>query len=355
MFLAFKEMKRAKLRYILLSLIMISILFLVFFMTGLANGLSFADSSSLQKIKADYIVTNEEAEGAVINSELTKEQLNEIGSTLEAPSSPLTLTMSTVTGKANQKDTDMIYFSVDPNKYGDIAVTEGKNIGEIKDNEVLVNESFKEDGYELNDQLDDESTDKTMTIAGFIENQTYSFLPVVYSDIDSEIQPVQGSEIMYNAVVYNGAKTNIEGYDTSTNDEIVQSMPGYSETQGSFNVMKAFMFIISAFVSTVFFYVLTIQKTNQFGILKAMGATTSYISKSIVTQVLLLTLISLSVSVLAVAGMAQILPEGVPFQASVSLVLGTGALFIILNLAGSLLSLYKVTKIDPLEAIGRSE
>ncbi|WP_181347463.1 ABC transporter permease [Thalassobacillus sp. CUG 92003] len=355
MFLALKEMKRAKLRYILLSLIMISILFLVFFMTGLANGLSFADSSSLQKIKGDYIVTNKEAEGAVINSELSKEQLKEISNSLEEPTSPLALTMSTIAGKTNQKDTDMIYFSVDPEHYGDLNITEGKNISDITDKEVLVNKSFKEDGYELNDQLVDESTGETMTIAGFIENQTYSFLPVVYSDIDSEFQPTQGSEIMYNAIVYNGPKMDIKGYDTSTNDEIVQSMPGYSETQGSFNVMKAFMFIISAFVSTVFFYVLTIQKTNQFGILKAMGATTSYISTSIVTQVLLLTLISLSVSVLAVAGMAQVLPEGIPFQASVSLVLGTGALFIILNLAGSLLSLYKVTKIDPLEAIGRSE
>lgn len=355
MFLALKEMKRAKLRYILLSLIMVSILFLVFFMTGLANGLSFADSSSLQKIQADYIVTNEEAEGAVINSELTQEQFNEISSSIEGPASPLSLTMSTITGKENQKDTDMIYFSVDPEHYADLPIIEGKNISEITGKEVLVNESFKEDGYELNDRLIDESTEKTMTIAGFIENQTYSFLPVIYSDIDSGIHPMKSNEAIYNAVVYNGAKTDIAGFDTSTNEEAVQSMPGYSETQGSFTVMKVFMFIISAFVSAVFFYVMTIQKTNQFGVLKAMGATTFYISKSIVTQVLLLTLISLSVSATAVVGMAQILPEGIPFQASVSLVLVTGAVFILLNLAGSLLSLYKVTKIDPLEAIGRSE
>ncbi|WP_186725776.1 hypothetical protein [Rummeliibacillus sp. SL167] len=56
-------------------------------------------------------------------------------------------------------------------------------------------------------------------------------------------------------------------------------MPGYKEMQGSFTMMKVFLFIIAAFVSSVFFYILTIQKSHQFGVLKAIGAKSWYIAK----------------------------------------------------------------------------
>src|SRR5699024_11530836 len=120
-------------------------------------------------------------------------------------------------------------------------------------------------------------------------------------------------------------------------------------------MIVVFLFIISAFVSTVFFYVITLQKVNQFGILKAIGAKTSYIAKSIIIQVTLITMIGLLFSSLLVYGMTQVIPEGMPFRTSPTIVLGTAALFLILNLLGSLLSVNKVAKVDALEAIGRAE
>lgn len=120
-------------------------------------------------------------------------------------------------------------------------------------------------------------------------------------------------------------------------------------------MIVVFLFIISAFVSTVFFYVITLQKTNQFGILKAIGSKTAYIAKSIIIQVTLITLIGVVFSSLFVYGITNVLPEGMPFRTSPALVLGTAILFLVLNLLGSLLSVYKVAKVDALEAIGRVE
>jgi len=70
MFLALKEFKHSKLRYTLIILIMIAI-FLVFFVTGLANGLAFGDSSSIRNLKADDLVLNTDADGVIVKSELT--------------------------------------------------------------------------------------------------------------------------------------------------------------------------------------------------------------------------------------------------------------------------------------------
>ncbi|MFD1739586.1 ABC transporter permease [Bacillus salitolerans] len=354
MFLAIREIKRSKLKYTLLSVTMVAILFLVFFITGLANGLSFADSSSLQNLSVDYAITNKEADGQIVISELTEEQVQSISKNLNYDSTPMDMTFAQLKLE-QEKDLDVIYFSVDTKKYPDLEVTEGKNISELTGNEVIVNDSLKKAGFELNDEIVDEHSGKIMTIAGFIEGHTYTFLPVVYVDFHLGMNQLYDEEIFYNAVLYTGAKENISGFDTFNKEELVKSMSGYTETQGSFMVMTVFMFIISAFVSTVFFYVITIQKTSQFGVLKAVGASTNYISKSIMIQVILLTIISLIVSVFAIFGMVQVLPEGVPFKTSFSIIMGTGVLFLVLNLLGSLLSVFKVAKIDPLEAIGRVE
>ena len=82
MFLAFKEIRQSKLRYTLISVITIAVLFLVFFVTGLANGLAFGDSSSIRNIQADYIVMNKEADGAIIKSDLTPKDVEIISEQL---------------------------------------------------------------------------------------------------------------------------------------------------------------------------------------------------------------------------------------------------------------------------------
>lgn len=52
MFLAFKELSHSKLKYILVGIILTAILFLLFFVNGLASGLVKADSNRLEKLSA---------------------------------------------------------------------------------------------------------------------------------------------------------------------------------------------------------------------------------------------------------------------------------------------------------------
>ncbi len=354
MFLAFKEIKQSKLRYTLISIITIAVLFLVFFVTGLANGLGFSDSSAIRNIQADYIVLNKEADGAMIKSNLNLKDLENISDHLEQNATPLAINMSTLE-REKEKDVDVVYFSVDADQYSDLEIVEGKNFDELDENEVIADASIQIFGVELNDEITDKNTGKKIVIAGFTKNHTYSMMPVVYADFELGMNTLYQDKLSYNAVVYSGDKASITGYETMTPEEAVKTIPGYKETQGSLTMIVVFLFIISAFVSTVFFYVITLQKTNQFGILKAIGAKTSYIAKGIIIQVTLITMIGVVFSSLLVYGMTQVIPEGVPFRTSPTLVLGTAALFLILNLLGSLLSVYKVAKVDALEAIGRVE
>ncbi|MNC23688.1 FtsX-like permease family protein [compost metagenome] len=119
-------------------------------------------------------------------------------------------------------------------------------------------------------------------------------------------------------------------------------------------MMIAFLYIISAFVLAVFFYVITIQKTVQFGILKAVGARTRYLAQSVALQVLVLSAGSLAASVLLVKLLEAALPGSMPFLLGTSTLVLTCLAFMAISMAGSLVSVWKVAKIDALDAIGRA-
>lgn len=352
MFLAIRELSYSKLKYILVGVILTAILFLLFFMNGLASGLSNADSSSIKNLPADYVVMNEAAEGNITKSEIGEGKKQNIYEKIDVnESTPLTITMSSV--KGNGQLTDVVYFALNTDHNTMPDVIEGKSVNEISNNEVIVNQSMKNQGYELYDKLFDENLGVEFEIVGFFENQTLNHLPVVYTSISHWNEKELPNSETNNAILYYGEQVELEGFDVLTVEETVNAIPGYSETQGSLLMMITFLFIISAFISTVFFYVITIQKSNQFGVLKAIGANTRFIAKGIIIQVILITLISFGFSLIGISGMTQLLPAEMPFEISISLIVWTGLLFLFLNIVGSLLSVYKISKVDALEAIGR--
>jgi putative ABC transport system permease protein len=354
-FLAFKELRHSKVRYTLIALIMTAVLFLVFFISGLANGLGFGDSAAIKNLQAEHVVVNKEAEDAIVGSSLSDQQVKRIDKKLDGEFSPLSVTMMSSIKKTGKEEVDVTYFSVDTDSYPEMEVAEGKNISELEVDEVIADESMQRDGFKLNDVVVDQNTGKELIIAGFSKDQMYSNIPVVYTDLGAGVHESRGQDTTYNAILYSGSYEELDGFDSLTINEAVEGIPGYTETQGSLKMIVVFLFIISAFVSTVFFYVITIHKLNQLGVLKAIGATTGYIAKSIMIQVSLLTAIGLVISGGLVYGMTQVIPEDMPFRLTPVLLAGTAGMFLLLNLLGALLSVRQVAKTDALEAIGRVE
>ncbi|WP_195574163.1 ABC transporter permease [Paenibacillus sp. 1001270B_150601_E10] len=367
MFLALREMKHAKLRYSLIGLIMVLIAWLVLFVSGLAAGLASDNAASLQHMNATHLVLQEESDHRLTRSAMELSALDEVRKIVGEPdSAALGVRMTTLTKEGETKKTDATFFAVDANGRLAPKITEGSMITNTTETEVVADASLKEEGFRLGDTIHDQATDLKYKIVGFTEGQSFSHSPVIFMNLKAweQVQPKHGGAEagpLIQAIALHtdndtAAKiaSELEGVEVITKADAMQGIPGYKEEQGSLLMMIAFLFVIAAFVLAVFFYVMTIQKMNQFGVLKAIGAKTAYLARNLIGQVLLLSLVSLVISIVLTYGVAYMLPASMPFDLSPMLTLGCSALFLVVALLGSLLSLYRVAKIDAIEAIGRA-
>ncbi|EQB1423251.1 ABC transporter permease [Listeria monocytogenes] len=361
MFLALRELKHAKLRYILIGLIIVLIAWLVLFVTGLANGLANDNGAAISSNKATYYVLQKDSDNRLTRSNLTASETDSVAKQVKkSESTNLGVQMGTITPPNKDKKTDITYFGIDKTGFMKPAITEGTEPEKTK--EVVADISLKESGYKLGSKLKDSATGEEFTITAFTKNNTFSHSPVIFVGWDAwklVHQTNQAAEGEYNAVALDVSEStaknlSLGSMELSSSKEVLQGIPGYSEEQGSLLMMIAFLFVIAAFVLAAFFYVITIQKINQFGILKAVGARTAYLGRSIVTQVVFLSVVSLLIGNGLTFGLAAILPASMPFTLSPVLAIGCSALFLVVAVIGSMLSLYRVAKVDALEAIGRA-
>ncbi|WP_413404621.1 ABC transporter permease [Paenibacillus amylolyticus] len=374
MYLAIREMRYAKGRYALIATIMVLVSFLVLFVTGLAQGLAYDNAASVKNMAATHFVLEQDSNHRFTRSQVDQDQLNQARSVVgQENAEPLGVKMTTVSPTGDTKKIDVTLFMVNPEGWLAPTVTEGSPITDQTKGQVVVDQKLSESGVTIGTVLVDQASGTEWTVGGFVQNESFSHSPVVFLN-EQEWLALQGSSRtsqgstdtnanapMYNAIAIKDGGEQVDRLSTAmpnteviTKSDAVSAIPGYKEEQGSLLMMIAFLYVISAFVLAVFFYVITIQKTSQFGILKAIGTRNGYLAGSVSLQVLVLSVGSLVISVLLVRLFESILPASMPFQLGLSTLALTCVLFILMSVAGSLFSVWKVTKIDALDAIGRT-
>jgi putative ABC transport system permease protein len=366
MFLALREMRHSRAKYLMIAVIMLLISFLVLFVTGLAKGLSYANISALENMKANGFVVQDTAEGRFRSSQLSESDLKAVREVTGGQKADyLGVQSASIAAPLDGKKLDVTLFAVDMD--GSLApkVVEGSPLTNTAAGSIIADNKLKEKGILLGDAVTDSQTGLSFVVSGFTENSSYSHMPVVYMNgLDwMKIKTSGGKsspELSFNAIAVTAdsdalprLETQLPGLELLSKNQAVSSVPGYSAEQGSLTMMIVFLYVISAIVLSVFFYVLTIQKTVQLGILKAMGIKPLYLSWSVVAQVLVLSAVSLAASLTLTGVTAAALPASMPFHMDWKTMLLSGILFLGVALVGSLLSVWQVGKVDALEAIGR--
>lgn len=349
MYLTFKELRHEKLKFSALGLIIFLIVFLVLFITGLANGLANDSGSAIKETSAQTFVLQKGSEDRLNRSELSNSDWKKFK---HQNAAKLSVNQMTIQQKNNSsKKTDIAYFTIDANSFLAPKVISGQKLTNANLQKVVVSNKLKSSGYKLGDKFKDSTSGKTFIIAGFTDNKAYSHTPVIYLN-QKQSQTILPQNTGFNAIALKKNLTKKSGYQVINKQTLINAIPGYSAEQGSLYLMIGFLYIISLFVLAVFFYIINLQKLRDFGTLKALGTKTSYLVKHVITEMGLLSLVSILVSFGVTFLIAQAMPASMPFALSTPVALGTGLLFLVITLISALLSLIKVVKVDPIIAIG---
>ncbi|MBA6007555.1 ABC transporter permease [Staphylococcus aureus] len=349
MFLAWNEIRRNKLKFGLIIGVLTMISYLLFLLSGLANGLINMNKEGIDKWQADAIVLNKDANQTVQQSVFNKKDIE------NKYKKQATLKQTgEIVSNGHQKD-NVLVFGVEKSSFLVPSLIEGHKA--TKDNEVLADETLKNKGFKIGDTLSLSQSDEKLHIVGFTESAKYNASPVIFTN-DATIAKINprltGDKI--NAVVvrdtnWKDKKLNQELEAVCIND-FIENLPGYKPQNLTLNFMISFLFVISATVIGIFLYVMTLQKTSLFGILKAQGFTNGYLANVVISQTLILALFGTAFGLLLTGVTGAFLPDAVPVKFDVLTLLVFAIVLMIVSVLGSLFSILTIRKIDPLKAIG---
>lgn len=237
------------------------------------------------------------------------------------------------------------------------AISEGNPFS--AENEVVADASLKEEGFTVGDELSISSTDIKLKITGFMEASRFNASPVLYMDLDTLNrvkygEAVEANKDRINAVIIRGEMQEIEddSLEVIETETFIKNLPGYTEQNLTLTFMIYFLFIISSVIVAIFLYVVTVQKISVFGVMKAQGISSFYLSRSVIAQTFLLAFVGVAIGLLLTLVTGAFLPAAVPVSFDIPTMLVDGSVLVVVAIAGSVFSVMTIVRIDPLKAIG---
>ncbi|MEV7607547.1 ABC transporter permease [Paenarthrobacter sp. NPDC089322] len=357
MFLAIRDIRFAKGRFALMGGVVALITLLLVMLSGLTAGLGNQSTSAIAALPAQQIVFGAPAGGepkaSYTESEISARQQEKWR---EQPGvaavEPLGISQSrlqslaedgTASGTANVA---VFGGGLAPSPVAEGTVVVGESLA--KELDLAAGTSIRVGGTAL-------------TVSDIVEDQWYSHTGVVWTTLDTwrTIAHAAPGTATVLAVTYDaGSPVSVDAANASAGTvstdvaDSFQALASYKSENGSLMLMQAFLYGISALVIVAFLTVWTVQRTRDIAVLKALGGSSGYVLRDALAQaaVVLVTGASLGGALGFVGG--ALAAKAAPFLVTATTTLLPIAGIIVLGLAGAVLAVRKVTRVDPLLALG---
>ncbi|MFE6639700.1 ABC transporter permease [Streptomyces tendae] len=360
MFVAWRDLAFAKGRFALMGTVIVLITLLVGLLSGLTAGLGRQNTSAITGLPADRIAFQAPRGGdlSYADSTVTERQWRQWS---RAPgvegAEPLGITTTKAT--AGDRSTGVSAFGVRP---GSPLAPDG---GGIDDRSAVLSTTAADDlAVRPGDSF--ALAGQRLRVAAVRGDASFSHTPVVWTSLDVWRQAAppaaDGGGDGPTATVI--ALNTTHGTDVAAVDEQVgtrtvatadslSAIGSYTSENGSLQLMRGFLFAISALVVGAFFTVWTVQRSGDVAVLKALGASTAHLLKDALGQAVVLLVGGTLVGTgLAAALGALVAGSAVPFLLTPATVLVPAAVTVLLGALGAALSIRRITSVDPLTALG---
>lgn len=352
MYVARRDLRFAKGRFLLIGSVVTLITILVGFLSGLTGGLATQNISAILALPGDRLVFEAPASGGAVSfsdSAVTTEQAAGWAATAGVASvSPIGISQTRV--EANGKRAAVALFGVKPGFNADAPSRNGRV--------SLPSSVATALGVGVGASVT--LAGRSLTVERVVPDLWYSHTPVVELTLDDwrAYAAATGSPDAFATVLAVAGKPDWAAADAAnatTSQSTIGSLTAleaFKSEIGSLLMMVAMLFAISALVIGAFFTVWTMQRKADVAVLKALGASTAWLVRDALGQalVVLLTGIGLGIAIVAVFG--ALAGSALPFLLSPLTTLVPGLIMTALGLAGAAFALRSVTSADPLTALG---
>lgn len=349
MFVALRDLRAARGRFLLITLVVTLVALLVSFLSGLTAGLAHQNISAIESLSAHTIVfADTGADPSFDASALTDQQVADWRAAAGSTGSVDPVGISRTEAEHDGSPPAQVAL------FGATSATVGNRAATADGSVVLSTGAAKDLGAAAGDPIT--LGGHTFTVAEVRGDDWYSHTPVVWlTPTDWQAVSPRGGAATVLAVsgvpdmdaVNTAAKTTTTSVSGS-----LSALASYQAENGSLTLMTVLLFAISALVIGAFFTVWTVQRMPDIATLKALGATSGSLVRDALAQAAIVLAAGVAVGLAITVAAASFMGDALPFVLSPATTLFPAAALILLGLLGAAFALRFLFTTDPLTALG---
>lgn len=351
MFVAWRDLRFARGRFVLIGTVVALITVLVGFLSGLTGGLANQNISAVLSLPADQLVFSAPQAGSATfaDSTITDAQLSQ-WSSAPGVSAVSPIGISQTRAEAGTTRVAVALFGVEPG----FDATAPSADGEIGLSDAAAHDLAVTTG----DTVTIAGADYTVSVVS--GDWWYSHTPVAQvtlNDWRAYAAATGTADAVATVLAVTGTPdwaTVNAAADTVSSTPLMSLMAlsAFRSEIGSLLLIVTMLFGISALVIGAFFTVWTMQRRGDIAVLKALGASTASLIRDALGQALVVLVLGVGIGIAVVAGLGALAGTALPFILSPLTTVLPGVVMIALGLAGAAFALRPVTTADPLTALG---
>lgn len=353
MFVALRDLRFARGRFVLIGSVVALITVLVGFLSGLTGGLATQNISAVLALPADRLVFSAPQSGSsgpsFADSAITEQQASGWASSAGVTSvEPIGITQTRA--EAGDARVAVAVFGVQPGF--DASAPSGAGLVQVS------TPAAADLGVAAGDTVTIGGA--TFTVEAVGGDAWYSHTPVVtmsLPDWQALAAPTGAPGAFATVLAVTGSPDweAADGAQGTASASILGSLTALSAFRseiGSLLLMIAMLFGISGLVIGAFFTVWTMQRKDDIAVLKALGASTSSLVRDALGQAAIVLALGIGTGLGLVTLLGALAGTALPFLLSPLTTVLPGAIMIALGLAGAAFALRSITSADPLTALG---
>lgn len=353
MFVALRDLRFARGRFILIGSVVALITVLVGFLSGLTGGLATQNISAILGLPADRVVFSAPLAGesgpSYSDSSVSRQQAADWAAT-PGVTAARPVGLSQTRAEAGDARAAIAAFGVEPG-FNPWAPTANGRLG-------LSQPAATALGVERGDRV--AIAGSSYVVESIHGDAWYSHTPVVQMTLhdwqsSSAATGRPGAFATVLAVEGNPDWDAADAAHATASESKVGSLTALSAFRseiGSLLLMVGMLFGIAGLVIGAFFTVWTMQRKGDIAVLKALGASTRSLVRDALGQALIVLLLGIGLGLALVAVLGSLAGRSLPFLLSPLTTVVPGVIMILLGLAGAAFALRSVTSADPLTALG---